>query len=338
MEILLFSCFIAAFLVTFVLASKWIKKARAMGLVGKDMNKPGKPEVAEAGGLVVIVGAVAGILLYIFLMTFYFSTKFALIQIYAMMATILLAGFVGFIDDILGWKTGIKHSTKILSTIPVAIPLAVVNAGQSTMAMPFFGLVDLGVVFPLVVVPLGIIGATNGYNMLAGYNGLEASLGIVILSTLGLIAWLSGSAWVAMLSFVMVSALCAFLWYNRVPARVFPGDSMTYSVGAMVACVAILGNMEKYAVILFLPYVFDALMFVRFRFIDGQRKIEAFGKVKPDGSLEMPNRKVYDYTHLALKVLGKARKKVYEKDVVFFVVGTEIALALAVMAIWLLEI
>jgi UDP-N-acetylglucosamine--dolichyl-phosphate N-acetylglucosaminephosphotransferase len=338
MEWLLFLCFIVAFLVTLLLVPKWMKKATAMGLTGKDMNKPGKPLVPEAGGITVIAGAVMGILLYIFIMTFYFSTTFGLIEIYAVIATILLAGFVGFIDDILGWKAGISQLTKVLSTIPIAIPLAVVNAGQSVMAVPFLGLVDFGLAFPLVIVPLGIIGATNGYNMLAGYNGMEAGLGAIMLSALGLIAWLSGSAWVAMLSVVMVCALAAFLLYNRVPARVFPGDSLTYSVGAMIACIAILGNMEKYALIMFVPYMFDALMFVRFRYIDGVGKVEAFGKVRPDGSLDMPNSKVYDFTHLAIKVVGKIKAKVYEKDVVLFTFGAECALALAALVIWALEL
>jgi UDP-N-acetylglucosamine--dolichyl-phosphate N-acetylglucosaminephosphotransferase len=338
MEPLLFSCFLMAFLVALLLVPKWIRKAKAMGLTGKDMNKPGKPVVAEAGGITVIAGTVSGILLYIFIMTFYFSTTFGLIDIYAVITTVLLAGFVGFIDDILGWKTGISQSAKVLSTVPIAVPLAVVNAGQSAMALPFIGLVDFGFLFPLVIVPLGIIGATNGYNMLAGYNGMEAGLGAIMLFTLGLIAWLSGSGGVAMISLVMVSALLAFLIYNRVPAKVFPGDSLTYSVGAMIACIAILGNMEKYALILFIPYMFDALMYVRFKYIDGVEKVEAFGKVRPDGSLGMPNSKVYDFTHLAIKVVGKVKGKVYEKDVVLFTFGTECALALVAVVIWALEL
>ncbi len=50
----------------------------------------------------------------------------------------------------------------------------------------------------------------------------------------------------------MVGALLAFLWFNWYPAKVFPGDTLTYSVGALVACIAILGDMEKIAVILFI--------------------------------------------------------------------------------------
>ncbi|HDD72560.1 MAG TPA: glycosyl transferase family 4, partial [Candidatus Aenigmarchaeota archaeon] len=42
---------IIAFIVTFLAMPWWIKKAKSTGLVGKDMNKYDKPEVAETGGV-----------------------------------------------------------------------------------------------------------------------------------------------------------------------------------------------------------------------------------------------------------------------------------------------
>ena len=62
----------------------------------------------------------------------------------------------------------------------------------------------------------------------------------------------SGST--ALIAFAMVASLVAFLLYNWYPARVFPGDTLTYSVGATIAVVTILGNVEKFAMVLFLPY------------------------------------------------------------------------------------
>jgi UDP-N-acetylglucosamine--dolichyl-phosphate N-acetylglucosaminephosphotransferase len=198
--------------------------------------------------------------------------------------------------------------------------------------------VDFGLLFPLVIVPLGIIGSTNGYNMLAGYNGLEAGMGVIILTTLSFIAWLMGSGWLSMLSLSMVFALLAFLCFNRFPARVFPGDSLTYSVGAMIACVAILGNMERVALILFIPYFFDMLMFIRFRFFGGMKNVEAFAKVGKDGSLEPPHDKTYDLTHLAIKILRKAKKKVYERDVVSLIFVFELVLVAIVLYMWYLAL
>lgn len=36
------------------------------------------------------------------------------------------------------------------------------------------GVVDWGIFYPLAIIPIGIVGAANAYNMLAGYSGLEA--------------------------------------------------------------------------------------------------------------------------------------------------------------------
>ncbi|MBU4491391.1 MAG: hypothetical protein KKD69_02900 [Euryarchaeota archaeon] len=58
----------------------------------------------------------------------------------------------------------------------------------------------------------------------------------------------------AVIAVTTISALIALLYFNKYPAKVFPGDTLTYPVGAIVAIVAILGNMEKSAVILFSLY------------------------------------------------------------------------------------
>ncbi len=330
MDILLLSSFLTSFLVTYILTPFWIRAAPRAGLVGKDMNKFKKPEVAEIGGLPLVAGFVGGVLVYIALSTFYFKQDSFLILILASLLTVLSIAIIGIVDDILRWKIGLKQWQKPLLTLPAALPVMVVNAGQSNMILPFIGPVDLGVLYPLLIIPIGVTGAANGFNMLAGYNGLEAGMGIIILSTLGLVSWMTGLTWVTMLSLCMVFALLAFLKYNWNPARIFPGDTMTYSVGALIACIAIFGNMERIAVLLFIPYFMDFLLPLRSRF-----KTEAFAKPNSDGSLEMPYEKglagVYDTTHLALYILGMAKKKVYEQDVVLAVIAFEALLAIIVV-------
>jgi len=43
-------------------------------------------------------------------------------------------------------------------------------------ALKTTGAVDWGIFYPLAIIPIGIVGAANAYNMLAGYNGLEAGM------------------------------------------------------------------------------------------------------------------------------------------------------------------
>lgn len=346
---ILFSCFALAFLLTLVIMPGWRRKMHEIGLVGRDMGRPDpKPAVAEPGGVVVMIGAVFGILLYISIKTFYLLDPVMLVEIFAMLVTVLLAGFVGFIDDVI--KVLLRRRAaaekwrhlKVMFTLPIAIPLAVVNAGHSVMSVPFLGFVDFGILFPLVIVPIGIIGATNGFNMMSGHNGLEAGMGVVILTTLAFVAWMSGSSWVTVMSLCMVFSLLAFLWYNKPPASIFPGDSLTYAVGASIACIAILGNMERVALILFIPYLFDAFMFVKFK-IDKMHDPdlvlpEAFATlVHPDGSLEYTDR-IYGFEPFGYLIAKRFKEKVYERDWVLSIIGVEVILALFALGLWFMQV
>ena len=278
------------------------------------MNKFYKTKVAESGGIGIIMGITIAILLYIFLKTFILKSQSNLIEVLIILSSILMAGLIGFIDDVLGWKRGLKQWQKPLLTIPIAIPLMVINAGNSTMSLPFLGEIDFGILYPLLIIPIGIVGASNGFNMLAGYNGLEAGMGSIIISVLGFVALKSGNLWIALITFASVFSLLGFLLYNWYPAKVFPGNSLTYTIGTLIAVLAILGNMEKIAVLLFLPYFITLILKLRSRF-----KAESFAKVKKDNSLDVPYKKFYDVTHIAIFILKKFKKKVFEKDLVKFI-------------------
>jgi UDP-N-acetylglucosamine--dolichyl-phosphate N-acetylglucosaminephosphotransferase len=326
-----FAAALISFLFTIFFIPKWIKKAKEFGLVGKDMNKHDRPEVAEAGGIVVIFGLVAGLLFYTFLDTFFLKTGLNQTLIFAALITMLLAGFLGFIDDVLGWKKGLTRWQKPLLTIPMAIPLMVINAGESAMNIPIFGSVNFGIIYPLLIIPIGVVGAANGFNMLAGFNGLEAGMGAVALGTLGAISLLKGEIWLAVIAFSAVASLLAFLVFNWCPAKIFPGDSLTYGIGALIAVVAILGNMEKIGLILFIPFIIDAVWSL-IPLARGGPNREAFGRPNNDNSLEMPYEKIYGFEHFGLWFVKKLKKKAYERDVTLFFIGLEL---LIVLLIWI---
>jgi UDP-N-acetylglucosamine--dolichyl-phosphate N-acetylglucosaminephosphotransferase len=318
---------IATFVATLFLVKGWIKVAKAFGLVGKDMNKWQGKEVAESGGVAIIFSFIFGLFIFIFLKTFLLQTETHFIELLAITLTVLLASFLGFIDGILGWKKGLKQWQKVLFTIPIALPLVVLNAGHSAMYVPLLGNIQFGLFYPLLIVPIAIVGAANGYNLLAGYNGLEAGLGTIILGALGVAAYLTGSAWLALITFIAVTALLAFLLFNWYPSRVFPGDSMTYPIGALIAVIAILGNLEKLALLLFVPFFIDALLYFRARVMDKAGDVQAFAKPNKDGTIEMPYSKIYDSTHAAIWLQKKIFGKATEKGVVSTILAVELVLA-----------
>jgi len=320
-----------SFFITLFLTQRWIRSAKSAKLFGKDLNKYGKPLIPEAGGIAVALAVCFSLQIYIFLKTFRLlgTPETHIVEAFAISAIVLLAGFIGFTDNILGWKRGLTQFKKVLLTIPIALPLMVINAGHSSMDLPFFGLVDFGLIYPLLLVPVGVIGATNGFNLLAGYNGLEAGMGLIIFTTFGVTGLIVEEYWISLVAFIVSASLLAFLYFNWYPAKVFPGDAFTYSIGSLIAAIAILGNMEKLAVWLFSLYFIEGLLYFRARVIDKAGDVQAFGRPNKDNSLEMPYERIYDTTHFAIWFLKKVKKKVYEKDVVFFLLFVQFLVALS---------
>jgi UDP-N-acetylglucosamine--dolichyl-phosphate N-acetylglucosaminephosphotransferase len=329
--------FATSFFLTWFLTRKWIKSAKDANLVGKDLNKYKKPIVSESGGIAVALAVCFSLLIYVFLKTFYWKTTTHLVEVFAIIGTVLLAGFIGFTDDILGWKKGLTQFQKFLLTIPISLPLMVINAPHTMMNIPFIGMVNFGLIYPLLLVPIGVIGAANGFNMLAGYNGLEAGMGFIIFTTLGVTGVIVEKYWISLIAFIASASLLAFLYFNWYPAKIFPGNSFTYSVGSLIAVIAILGDMERLAVWLFVLYFVEGLLYFRARFIDKAGDVQAFANPNEDDSLEMPYKKIYDTTHFTIWFLKKVKKKVYEKDIVRFLLFVQFLFALSGIFLLLYE-
>lgn len=299
-----------SFLITLFFIPIWIKRAKRAGLVGKDMHKKERKAV-EAGGVSVLLGFVFGVLTYVAITTFYFKSTDNIIEIFSLLSSILLISFIGFMDDILGWKIGLNKKVRILFLVFASIPLMVINAGQSEMMG-----IEFGLLYPLLLIPLGLVGASATYNFLAGFNGLEASQGIIILSALTFVSWRINMGWIGMISLIMVACLVAFYIFNKYPSKIFPGDILTYSLGAMIAIIAIFGNIEKIAIFFFIPYILETILKLR-----GKLTKESFAKINGDGSLDNKYNKLYGLEHVAIHMLKKIKKnkKVHERDVVLLI-------------------
>ncbi len=325
---------IIAFVVTFVLTPKFIAFNERIGLTGTDVHKRNRPKVAESGGTPLLAGALSGSFAFIWLKVFVYGGMPGLTEVLAAVSTVLIAAFIGFFDDLsfllkkIDGKTGFKRIglpqwAKPLLTIAAALPLMAIMTGDTTMTVPVLGKFDFGVMYPLFFVPLAVIGASNAANMLAGLNGLEAGMGLVILSSMGLFSLASGQLAAAAIALPLAGALLGFLAWNWWPARIIPGDSVPYITGAAIATVAIIGNMERFALLSFAPWFLEFLLKARGRF----RK-EGFGVLQADGSLAPPEARSYSLTHVVMR-LGRLG----ERQVVIALVLLEVIVS-ALAWVW----
>jgi len=111
---MIIATFFVSLLVSFFCVPLLIPRLRRAGIVGKDLHKPcgidnsedipqGRPEVSEMGGLGIVVGFGAGILLATAMVSFFHVfPSVDLIVLLAVLSTVLLAGLIGIVDDLLG--------------------------------------------------------------------------------------------------------------------------------------------------------------------------------------------------------------------------------------------
>ncbi|MFH8119630.1 MAG: hypothetical protein QXS37_02390 [Candidatus Aenigmatarchaeota archaeon] len=307
--ILLISTFVS-FLITLFLTPHIIRYFKFIGLTSTDVHKKGKPLVPISAGVPLVIGIVGGLLLYIFLSVFLLKDESQLVKFFAALTSILIIMFSGFIDDLnskqvkfsgfIEGKRGLKKWQKPLLTLPAAIPLIAIMAGETTMSLPLVGSVDFGIFYPLLIVPIGVVGASNMVNMLGGFNGLEAGMGLVYTTALGFYAYFHGRFVAATIFFVTAGALLALLKYNFYPAKILSGDSLTYTLGAVVACGAILGDMEKATLIVMTPFLIQGVLKFYSK-LDLGFFASDLGILEKDGKIKSKYNKIYSLTHLAMK-------------------------------------
>jgi len=261
---------IVSFIAAYLFLPWLIRSLRGTTLVGKDLNKLHGPLVPEMGGIGVILGFYVGVGILAALVVPADSSAL----FFAALSACLGACVVGLMDDMFRLR---KRSKAILPFV-LALPLgAVVYSAKNTVLL---GL-DIGVLIALAV-PLGVTSACNAANMLEGFNGLGAGLGVIMTASLIVLSLLTGSQGGLFLLFPLLGGLSAFLCFNRYPARVFPGDSMTLFTGATIACAAIISSPSLKAVgaILFTPMIIEFAL--KFR---GHFQAENYGEIGPDGRL-----------------------------------------------------
>jgi len=334
---LLGSSFIAM-TVTLLVTPLIKKKFEGIGLVAMDVQKKERPKMATSGGVPIIIGFLIGIFTYIAYTTFISKADTNLTIIFSgVTMTLLMTLLTGLFDDMIiqperktskgekDTRAGLRQKDKLILSFIAVIPLMVVNAGNSMINLPFIGSVNLGLIYPLILIPLIIVFCSNSYNMLAGMNGLETSLGVVLLSSAGVYSLLYGNIEGALIALITAGSLIGFLYYNKHPAKFLPGDSLTYFIGANFAASIIIGNIEKFALIAFMPWFIEFILKARLKF-----KASSLGVLQSDGTIKPKHDKIYSWTHIGMRLFKK------EKYVTLFLTGVvSVFCALAFIISWL---
>ncbi len=317
---------VVAFSATVIGTKFLIQYLYGAGIIAEDRNKEKAVKLAGSGGLAVTFGIILGILTYTFGGTFVFKPVLSISDILAVALSIILISMVGFLDDInvkgrrvkstdmMDIRQGLKQWQKPLLTLIGALPLMAINAGVGSVRVPILGIVDLGLIYPLVVLPVAVVFVSNAVNLLGGFDGIQP--GMVLVASLGLLIYsiTNGTYLAALLSAFLFASVLAFLPFNLYKARIIPGDSFTYAVGATLVAIMVMGNEEAFGIIVFMPWIIEFFLHLRRKF-----RVTDLGIRRRDGAFSAPyGKKIYSLTHLLMNM-----KKMKEKEMVVYISAIE---------------
>jgi len=251
---------IAAFGASFVLLLvilPILKRLKAgqyiLGYVKEHKNKGGTPTM---GGLAFISAIIA--------------VSLCLIGIKDNNVNLTLAvtgGFtvVGFLDDFLKIyrkdNGGLKPYQKIIFQLAIAAVAAVycyLN-GHTHVNLPFCGGKSVNLSWGIIPLTLFIFIATvNCVNLTDGLDGLAGGTSLAYLFIMGIMLCLqvNGSAVVC---FVAVGALAAFLIFNSNKACIFMGDTGSLALGGLISCISAFSGNSLYIPILGIMFVVSGI-------------------------------------------------------------------------------
>ncbi len=250
----------------------------AARLIGKDINKPHRPDnerVPESLGVVCGVSYLVVVIVYqVYLASRTPAITTAnLMEYNAGLSSICFMIFLGFSDDVLNlpWRY------KLLLPTLASLPILVAYGGSTTIllpnALPFLTwmprTLDLGILYKLYMCLLSVF-CTNSINILAGINGLEAGQSLIIgvfvvvhkllqIQNLPIELIAFNDVLPLVLMFPLLAVTSALLYYNWFPSTVFVGDTFCYFVGMTFAVVGIFGNFSKTLLLLFIPQIINFL-------------------------------------------------------------------------------
>ncbi|MGH9166132.1 MAG: phospho-N-acetylmuramoyl-pentapeptide-transferase [Acidimicrobiales bacterium] len=235
------------------------------------ITKAGTPTM---GGLMIVAGALGGYLVSHLRQGAIF-TRGGLLVAFAIFG----AAVVGLADDWIKVRhqrsLGLNKRAKIAGQLLVAgsfavyaLNLADVRTELSFTRFDSIGL-DLGPVVWTVWAILVIIGTSNAVNLTDGLDGLAAGASTFAFSAFAIIGFwqfrhfdvyrVPQSLDLALLAMAMTGACAGFLWWNAAPARIFMGDTGSLAIGAGLAALALVMNLQLLLPVIGGLYVLETL-------------------------------------------------------------------------------
>jgi phospho-N-acetylmuramoyl-pentapeptide-transferase len=198
--------------------------------------KTGTPTM---GGLIFLIPLVIVIGIFMDILTF----KSLLLPL----GIVISCGVLGAVDDLMstvghnrGGMTARFKMAWLLAIATITACILYFLLGRHTVGVPFVAEpIEIGWLYIPIAIFL-IVGMANAVNLTDGADSLAGGTTAIAFVSYGIIAYLQKQEPIVYLSFAIVGALLAFLWFNAHPAMVMMGDSGSLTLGALLAVCALM--------------------------------------------------------------------------------------------------
>lgn len=159
-------------------------------------------------------------------------------------------GMIGFVDDyiklIMKRNLGLSSKQKFIAQLLMAIFFYIVllaTGFDNELNLAFMGNINISYLYGLFTV-FWLVGFSNATNLTDGIDGLLGSTSVIAYSAYAYIAYTQENLGVLLFALSVIGGLVGFLFFNKKPAEIFMGDVGSLALGAGLAAMSILLNVE----------------------------------------------------------------------------------------------
>lgn len=185
------------------------------------------------------------------------------LTVWLLIAVFVSYGLIGFIDDfiklIMKRNLGLTSKQKFIAQLVIGLMFYLViaaNGFDNQLNLPFIGNIHLGYFYGIFAV-FWLVGFSNATNLTDGIDGLLGTTGMIAYSSYAYIAYLQAEWSIMIFALSVVGGLLGFLYFNRKPAQIFMGDVGSLALGAGLAAISILLNLEWTLLVIGIIFVIE---------------------------------------------------------------------------------
>jgi UDP-N-acetylglucosamine--dolichyl-phosphate N-acetylglucosaminephosphotransferase len=222
-----------------------------------DQHKVGKPLIPYGLGVIYVLFSI----FYLFsLELFGYASVNGIPLALTLAVCILFGGFMGVLDDWMDLKWRYKAFLPLIASLPL-VYLTSSNPGlyRTEISLPFLGVViDFGMAYFYVIIPLIIMVVTNTVNQLGGLNGLETVCpAIVLVGLLATSELLNQPYFILMLGPLLFWLALSALNFQ---GKIFIGNSGSFAIGITIAAFAVITDLKLCMAVSILPFVVNSIL------------------------------------------------------------------------------